>query len=386
MRLVVEGWRFVPHSYAIVNQFQLLEMLQRSDLELYHTDAPYLNNWRPFKGLLSAEQETLLRQIPAPPTSASANADLRIYFPPNLSMASDRPLYVFGTTEWGKVRNLMLQEMGISSLQTTHANSNAVIITPSQWSRAGFIQSGADPNRVVVVPHGVDTDIYKPLSEGDRHQWRSQLGWTDSFVFLNIASPFFNKGIHTLFKAFAAVIQQYPHARLVLKWTNSIFASETTPHQIIDQVLSPSDAARVKERFRFISDSLSFEQVALLYQVSDAYVSPYLAEGFNLPVLEAIACGLPVICTQGGPTDEFTTPQFALAIASTLQTKVFEQEQLFVLQPNLEHLICLMKQAIAEPTFLTEARLEGPKFVANGFTWKHVVDRLLAVMSDREFS
>ncbi len=383
MRLAVEGWRFVPHSYAIVNQFQLLEMQQRPNLELDHVDAPYLNDWRPLQGLFKPAQEQSLRSFTNNSATVSASAPdarLRIYVPPNLNSTSER-LYVFGTTEWGKVRNLMLQEMAVSSLQSAHASSNATIITPSQWSRSGFIQSGADPDRVVVVPRGVALDIYKPLPEIDRTKWRQQLGWSDSFVFLNVASPFFNKGVHILFKAFAAVVQRYPQARLVLKWTDSVFSSNTTPHQIIDQVLSPADAARVKARFRYIGDALSFEQVALLYQVSDVYVSPYLAEGFNLPVLEAIASGLAVICTKGGPTDEFTTPEFAWQIESTLQSKVFNDEQLFVLQPSVDHLISLMCQSIEQKSFLDRAKLAGPDFAANAFTWKHVVDRLLTVMA-----
>ena len=54
-------------------------------------------------------------------------------------------------------------------------------------------------------------------------------------------------------------------------------------------------------------------RMAELYQVADAYVTPYACEGFNLPALEAAACGLPLICTRGGPTDEFTTADFLAA-------------------------------------------------------------------------
>ena len=46
-----------------------------------------------------------------------------------------------------------------------------------------------------------------------------------------------------------------------------------------------------------ISTSLDQAQLRALYGMADAYVSPYRAEGFNLPVLEAMACGLPVVAT-----------------------------------------------------------------------------------------
>ena len=51
---------------------------------------------------------------------------------------------------------------------------------------------------------------------------------------------------------------------------------------------------KITSKLIYVGDTLSFVQLAKLYQAADAYVSPYLAEGFNLPVLEAAACGLPV--------------------------------------------------------------------------------------------
>ena len=46
-------------------------------------------------------------------------------------------------------------------------------------------------------------------------------------------------------------------------------------------------------------------QLRTLCDVADAYVTPYRAEGFNLPALEAIACGTPLIVTCGGATGNF---------------------------------------------------------------------------------
>jgi glycosyltransferase involved in cell wall biosynthesis len=120
--------------------------------------------------------------------------------------------------------------------------------------------------------------------------------------------------------------------------------------------------------------------MAQLYQAADAYVSLYLAEGFNLPALEAIACGLPLICTKGGPTDDFTTPDFAWHVESTFQEGTSNDRQIFRLMPDLEHSIALMKNIIEQPELCDRSREAGPKFVATGFTWKHVTDQLLEVL------
>lgn len=47
----LEGWRFIPHSYSIVNQFQCLEMLKRPELEIFHQDVPYFaRHWQSTAG------------------------------------------------------------------------------------------------------------------------------------------------------------------------------------------------------------------------------------------------------------------------------------------------------------------------------------------------
>ena len=43
----------------------------------------------------------------------------------------------------------------------------------------------------------------------------------------------------------------------------------------------------------------------LLYNIADLYISPYRGEGFNMPVLEAMSVGLPVLVSAGGSTDDF---------------------------------------------------------------------------------
>ena len=61
-----------------------------------------------------------------------------------------------------------------------------------------------------------------------------------------------------------------------------------------------------------ISKNLSLNDLQQLYGSCDAYVSPYRAEGFNITSLEAAACGLPVILTSGGSTDDYYDSSFAL--------------------------------------------------------------------------
>ncbi|MDC0834980.1 glycosyl transferase group 1 [Leptolyngbya valderiana BDU 20041] len=389
MDVIVEGWRFVPHSFAIANQFQLLEMLDRSEekdstLRVFHREMPYLDpNWMPKPGLFEAAAEDKLHRIPAPPEDLRGDATLRMFMPYNLAPSASKRTYVFGTTEWRIVQALMVKSMGVRSFEEAHRNSDTVIITPSNWSRQGFLNAGAVPERVVVVPHGVDTQVFRPILNAERERLRRQWGLDGCFAFLHIGVMTWNKGIRLLLKAFAAVTERYPHARLVLKGTDAIRKSREFVVGDLREMLTPVEFDRVLPRIAYIGKNLSGKQLARLHQVCDAYVAPYLAEGFNMPVLEAAACGLPVICTRGGSTDDFTHPSFTGYIDSKLSTVEIDKEIRYYLHPDLDRAIDLMSDIIEKPEFVAQARKTAPKFVASQLTWTHVVDRLLEVMAQK---
>ena len=358
-------------------------MLQRPELRLFHREMPYFDrNWQPRRGLLDADAERTLSQIPTPPPDSPVDAVLRVFMPYNLKPANADRTCVFATTEWGIVQKLMLNLMGVPAFWDAHHDTDTIIITPSQWSRRGFLRSGANPDRVVVVPHGVDTRTFYPLSPEERTALRKKYGIDGCFAFLNISIMTWNKGIRPLLKAFAAVVERYPEARLILKGTEALRKSRKFIVGDMKAILTEAEAARVIPRIAYLGDNLSAGELAQLHQIADAYVAPYLAEGFNMPVLEAAACGLPVICTAGGPTDDFTRSDFALHIKSKLEITEIDGERRFYLHPDLEHTIELMCQAIEQPAFLERAHQASVRFVENGYTWQHIVDRLLAVMLD----
>ncbi|WP_371068283.1 glycosyltransferase, partial [Salmonella enterica] len=72
------------------------------------------------------------------------------------------------------------------------------------------------------------------------------------------------------------------------------------------------------DAIRLLSGHLDLSQLNALYNVADAYVTPYRAEGFNLPALEAQTCGTPVIATAGGATDDFLSDVHCIKIQGTL--------------------------------------------------------------------
>src|SRR5215510_10401421 len=99
--LCVEGWRFIPHSFALINQWQLLAFLNKKTITLGVRDAPYYSShWRPAKGLFSVEQEIRLASIPTLDLDAPSDATLRISAPFDVSIRSHGRTVVFGTSEY----------------------------------------------------------------------------------------------------------------------------------------------------------------------------------------------------------------------------------------------------------------------------------------------
>jgi glycosyltransferase involved in cell wall biosynthesis len=119
--------------------------------------------------------------------------------------------------------------------------------------------------------------------------------------------------------------------------------------------------------------------LASLHQVSDAYVAPYHAEAFNLPALEACACGLPVICTAGGPTDEFLPPGVLLAIRSRAKSVPGDGLDSVVLEPDEGSLAHLMDSVVRDPTLARLARQAGPAHAAGASSWSAISKRVLRI-------
>jgi glycosyltransferase involved in cell wall biosynthesis len=377
--LVVEGWRFIGHSYAIVNQWQLLALLQRKDVALWVRDVPFFNpNWKRMQGLFAPEQEAALAALPTAAADARPHTTLRIRYPYDFSPAARGRTAVFGTAEFGIVPPSY--RTGPSDFASLAGDEGFTVITPSRWSAQGFLRLGLRADQVVVVPHGVDPTLYRPDADS-RATARRELN-LGGFVFLSIGAMTGNKGMSLLLRAFARVVEKHSDATLVLKGADDLYGSLAMLRSLLPQMPAHEQNAILK-RLVYLGKTFSMRQMARIYRLADAYVTPYHAEGFNMPVLEAAASGLPVICTRGGPTDEFVTDAFARRIRSTLRAGRKEGMDGVLLEPDLEHLTALMLEVIDNDAWRTAAARAGPAHAAAHYTWDVIAGRLMEALFGR---
>ena len=142
----------------------------------------------------------------------------------------------------------------------------------------------------VVVPNGVDTSLFSPAPRlALRDATRHRLGYySDDIVLLLIGNDWRNKGLPTLLEAISRL--NHPSLRLC-----SLAARAA---DFLPQVHS----LHLSDRVQFFAES---SEILAFYAAADIYAAPSLEDSFNLPVLEAMACGLPVLVSRLAGISEY---------------------------------------------------------------------------------
>jgi hypothetical protein len=216
--LIVEGWRFLPHSYAIVNQWQLLALRSRN-INLKVIDVPfYRASWQTQTGLFDSASEQALQSLKVAQPEESADVTLRIFSPFTFSPSRSILTAVFATLEQQLIQKNQLSSFEeYQKLRRGAPPANIKAITPSQWSAQGFYRAGFDAKQVLIIPHGVDHTTFRPMPDV-RHDMRRRMPVSDSeFVFLSVGAMSGNKGPDLLLRGFAAIRRRLRFVRRVLK-------------------------------------------------------------------------------------------------------------------------------------------------------------------------
>lgn len=375
-RLLIEGWRGIHHSYALVAQSHCLCLAGRAAFELRFRDLPYPSPaWQRTRGIFAAGQERLLDAIPPPAPEFTPELTLR-FEPERADFTPPRAgrKFVFGTPEWR-----VLPATNVSVRSAAEVAESIEILTPSRWTAAAYERFGFPRERIHVVPHGVDPALLRP-DAASRDSTRKALGIDERFVFMSAGAMTWNKGIDLLLQAFAAVVLADAGAVLVLKGADDLYRSRELVHRALDAL--PTRARElVAAHLLYYGNTLSAHDMGAFLRAADCYVSPYRAEGFNLPVLEAAACGVAVICTAGGSTDDFVDASFADRIDSRLVAKSLSDTQTGeALEPDVDHLIELMLNAAHDRERTRTHGDAGASHVKEHYTWGKTTDLLLTAL------
>jgi hypothetical protein len=178
---------------------------------------------------------------------------------------------------------------------------------PSSYVKKVYEDSGVPAGKVVVIPNGIDEAVFHPDAPP------FSLNTNKQYKFLFVGGTIGRKGPDVLLNAFAQTFSGDDNVCLVIKdFGGKTFYNGQTLGQTIHELQSRPNSPEIE----YLNSELSSEEMIGLYTACDCLVHPYRGEGFGLPVLEGMACGLPVICTGGGATDDFATDEVAYRLKS----------------------------------------------------------------------
>jgi glycosyltransferase involved in cell wall biosynthesis len=168
----------------------------------------------------------------------------------------------------------------------------------SHWAREINLHWGADPSKLEVIHPGFATP--HAIDRTGREQ----------FTFLFIGGDFERKGGFEVIEAFAQVVDQCPHARLVIAGSNPARPNpDRMVHSWVPRARQEKAHAQLVrlERTGRLTQHRWLDQKRLreeIFPAADAFVMPTYAEGFGFTNVEAMSFGLPVITSTVGPAAE----------------------------------------------------------------------------------
>jgi glycosyltransferase involved in cell wall biosynthesis len=207
-----------------------------------------------------------------------------------------------------------------------------MVWTPSQWGRS--ILEAHDVRRVRVVPEGVDSGVFVPPPNGRG---------SENFRFLCVGKWEERKATADLVRCFRGEFRPGEPVELVMHCGAAALTSAAVRDALTGG--SPVDAPRI-----VCTDPVSLADLVALMQSCDAFVLPTRAEGWGLPILEAMACELPCIVTGYSGLTEFANEQncFLIRVAGMFPVRdpryyAEDRDWGEWAQPDLEHLRALMR-------------------------------------------
>jgi len=182
---------------------------------------------------------------------------------------------------------------------------------PSEYVRRVYVESGVDPAKVHVVPNGIDPEQFHPQAKP------MALATRKKFKFLFVGGTIHRKGPDVLLKAYLERFTAADDVSLVIK---DFGGRDAYAGQTCEALIRAAQRQPNAPEILYLDQDLPAEALPGLYTACDCLVHPYRGEGFGLPVLEAMACGLPVILTGGGSTDDFASDEIAYRLPALKKT------------------------------------------------------------------
>jgi FkbM family methyltransferase len=295
IRIELEGELYAGHSFAKVNE-ALLDRFIDDDQIAISFRRTYLNpTTDPFDAAAARRSPFIDRSLTDGP-----QVTIRHAFPPNWEPPAQ-----------GKWVHVQPFEYGHLPLDWVPPLRDLVdeIWAPTEYVRRLYERSGVPSEKIHVIPWGIDPEVYRPDAIP------LLLPTSRTFRFLFVGGTIARKGFDRVLEAYRQEFTKNDDVALVVKGLGeeTFYRYGNFRKELLDAIADP-DAPEIVSVDHFLTEG----QLPSLYAACHCLVAPYRGEGFGLPILEAMACGLPPIIPRGGPSDDFATEDCAFLLSSEI--------------------------------------------------------------------
>lgn len=240
------------------------------------------------------------------------------------------------------------------------------VVAASPTDREQMVQYyDALVDRIQVVPGGVDTSAFRPFP---RYAARGLLGLGPEKLVLFVGRIQPLKGVDLLLRAFARLLADWSHSpkpRLMVVGGDNL-ADGSDPEAVeLARLRRLASELGVSEDVTF-RGAVPHDLLPAYYSAADVVAAPSLYESFGLVVLEAMACGTPVVASRVGG----------------LQWTVRHGESGFLVDRREPEAFAAAIGFILRDGQLRDRMSEGAARIAGGYSWSMVADRTLELYSE----
>lgn len=230
------------------------------------------------------------RVLGLPGLLAARLAGLPAVMQPEINGELDGTAFTWGKA-WAEAPLGRVVRLGVAARNLWLRDAEA-FVAMSRRIRDEMLGAGVEPARVWLLPHGVDTDRFHPVSTDAQSEMRRRLGLPRGVVFVYTGRLLRGKGLECLLEAFAAVAAIRPEAHLLL-----VGSGDGQSLSIEESLRSRASEASLAGRITFAG---RVDRVEDWLQAADVFVFPSEFEALGISLVEAAACGLAAIGSRTG--------------------------------------------------------------------------------------
>jgi glycosyltransferase involved in cell wall biosynthesis len=277
-------------------------------------------------------------------------------------------------------------------LRTIEHGADRIFCFTEKWKKYLHSRIPTTEKELCVLEHGVDTGIFKRLSDAERVAVRKQMNIpADATVFLNVNRNSERKRLDLSVMAFARLLQRNPELPLYLVFVTTMNPNSGAyynPVTIFVNELKSLDLDVLKYGQRVLCvdtappKMLDDKTIASIYNACDYGVNTSNGEGFGLCQLEHLACGAPQVVINSGDYEAFLTPDVAEIV----------QPSSYAYLPTSAGIGIISKSASAEEVAAAMHRIMDNKKVdacvqlAESRPWSRICDPFLEMVATFEKS